>query len=363
MVTGKLNRVWNFTRQFLLGITGLTLVTWVCFRFQVNSTTVALLYLIVIGLVSLQGSFLPSGMVSMIAYVSLDSFFTAPLFALGMNQILDLVAPITYVTSAFVVTRLISRLRKSNEERQRAEETLRKAQAELAHVTRVMSMGEIATSIAHEVNQPLAAIVNNASACLRWLASDSPNVDEAQEAARAIVRDGTRAGEVIARIRASLRKTDPQKRPVDVSRTIRDVVSVLRDEAVRNSVDLRLNLTEPLPFVWGDRVQLQQVILNLMMNGIEATTKSLDQPREILIRTKHNGSEKVLISVQDSGIGINGQDVEKIFDPFYTTKPHGLGMGLAISRSIIEGHGGKLWATPNDGAGMTFQFTLPTYRN
>jgi C4-dicarboxylate-specific signal transduction histidine kinase len=362
VITKKVDRLWSSIQLFLLGTAGLSLLTLVCFRYQVNSTTVALLYLIVIGLVSLEGNFVPAAIVSIIAYVCLDFFFTAPLFALGMNQILDVVAPITYVTSAFVITRLISRLRKANEERQRAQETLRKSQAELAHVTRVMTMGELAASIAHEINQPLAAVVNNASACLRWLASDSLNLEEARDAAQAVVRDGKRAGEVIARIRAILRKTDPEKGPVDISRAIREVVSVVQDEAVRNNVNLRLDLTEDLPSVWGDRVQLQQVILNLLLNGIEATAQRPDGPREILIRSHPNGSEKILISVEDSGIGVDTQDVERMFDAFYTTKPHGLGMGLAISRSIIEEHGGELSAIPNDAVGTTFQFTLPTHR-
>lgn len=357
----KLVRVWRPIQQLLLGAGGLALVTVVCFRFQVNSTTVALLYLIVIGLVSLQGSFAPSAIVSIIAYICLDAFFTAPLFALGMNQILDIVAPITYVTSAFVVTRLISRLRKSNEQRQQAEETLRKKEAELAHVTRVMTMGEMAASIAHEINQPLAAVVNNASACLRWLSSDSPDLAEAREAAQAIVRDGKRAGEVIARIRAILKKSEPEKGPVDIKRAIRDVVFVVRDEAERNRIHLRLDLAEDLPTVHGDSVQLQQVIMNLVMNSIEATAET-DRKRKVLIRAYSNGGGSVLVSVQDSGIGIDSQDVERIFDAFYTTKTHGLGMGLAISRSIIEEHGGELWATPNNGTGMTLQFTLPTYR-
>lgn len=361
--TKKLDLLWNAVQQVLLGIAGLALLTFVCFRFQVNSTTVALLYLIVIGLVSLRGNFVSSAIVSILAYGCLDAFFTAPLFSLGMNQFLDVVAPITYVTTAFVITRLISRLRKSNEERERAQETLRKSQAELAHVTRVMTMGELAASIAHEINQPLTAVVNNASACLRWLASDSPDLEEARDAAQAVVRDGKRAGEVIARIRAILKKTDPEKGPVDISRAIREVVSVVRDEAVRNSVNLRLDLTEDLPSVWGDRIQLQQVVLNLLVNGIEAMAKLTDGPREILIKSHPNGSEKVLILVQDSGIGIDTQDVERIFDAFYTTKAHGLGMGLAISRSIIEEHGGELSVLSNHGIGTTFQFTLPTHRN
>ena len=347
--------------QFLVGTIGLALLTLVCFRFQVNSTTVALLYLIVIGLVSLQGNFVPSAIVSIIAYVCLDAFFTAPLFALGMNQILDIVAPITYVTSAFVITRLISNLRKSNEERKRAEETLRKSQAELAHVTRVMTMGELAASIAHEINQPLAAVVNNASACLRWLANDSPDLDEVREAAQSIVRDGNRASEVIKQIRAILKKSDTEKRPVDINQVIRDVVALVRDETMRNKVTLRMDLTEGLSQVRGDRVQLQQVILNLLINGIEAMAALTNRPREILIRSHQRESGGLLITVHDTGVGIESKDLDTIFDAFYTTKPYGLGMGLAISRSIIEGHGGQLSAVSSDGLGTTFEVTLPTY--
>src|SRR4030095_885110 len=177
---------------------------------------VALLYLIVIILLSLRASFVPSALVAIIAYICLDYFFTAPLFTLGMSQTLDFVAPIAYVTTAFVITRLMSRLRKSSEDQKRAEEALRRSQAEMAHVTRVVTMGELAVSIAHEINQPLSAIVTNGSACLRWLASDPPNLDEAREAARRIVSDGNRAGEVITRIRGLLRKSDTEKVRLDI---------------------------------------------------------------------------------------------------------------------------------------------------
>ncbi len=188
-------RFWHLAAQSLIGSAALALLTWVCFRFHANSTTVALLYLIVIVLVSLRGSFVPAALVSIIAYICLDYFFTAPLFHLAMNQTLDLVAPIAFVSTAFVITRLMSKMRKSIEDQKRAEEALRRSQAEMAHITRVMTMGELAASIAHEVNQPLSAIVNNGNACLRWLAGDPPNLDEARENARDIIRDGTRAGE------------------------------------------------------------------------------------------------------------------------------------------------------------------------
>jgi len=243
-------------------------------------------------------------------------------------------------------------------ERTRAEEKLHKAQAELAHVTRVMTMGELTTSIAHEVNQPLAAIVTNANACLRWLAGGPPNLDEAREAVGRIVRDGNRAGDVIARIRSLVRKTDTEKALLDINEIVQEVILLAQSEAGRKGVVLRMQLAADTLPVLGDRVQLQQVIINLVMNGVEAMASVADRRRELLIRSAQHGSDHVLVAVQDSGIGINSQNLEKIFNPFYTTKLQGMGMGLAISRSIVDNHGGRLWAVPNEGPGATFQFTL-----
>jgi PAS domain S-box-containing protein len=243
-------------------------------------------------------------------------------------------------------------------EQRRAEEALHKAQAELAHVTRVTTMGELAASIAHEVNQPLAAVVTNGNACLRWLAGTTPNLNEAREAVWRIIRDGNRASAVITRIRALVRKTDTEKAPLDINQIVQEVVFLTQNEAVRKGVTLQMELAADVPSVLGDRVQLQQVILNLVMNGVEAMASVADRPRELCIRARRHESDQVLVAVQDSGIGIDSQDLEKIFDAFYTTKPQGMGMGLAISRSIVENHGGRLWAIPNDGPGATFQFTL-----
>ena len=243
-------------------------------------------------------------------------------------------------------------------ERKQAEEALRKSQAELAHLTRVMTLGELASSIAHEINQPLTAIVANGNGCVRWLAGDSPNLDEAREAARRIIRDGNRASDVITRIRALLRKTAIEKTQLDINQIVQEVVLLLQNEAMRNGVTLRTELASDFPPVFADRVQLQQVILNLVVNGIEATARVTDRARELLITSHRYESDKVLVAVQDSGIGIDPQNLERIFDAFYTTKSQGIGMGLAISRSIIEDHGGRLWAQPNAARGATFQFTL-----
>ena len=244
-------------------------------------------------------------------------------------------------------------------ERKRTEEALRKAQGELAHVTRVMTMGELTASIAHEINQPLSGIVTNANASLRWLAAATPNLDEARDAIGRIVRDGNRAGEVIARIRALVQKTDTEKVRLDINQTVQEVVILMQNEAVRKGVALRMDLAANVPPVLGDRIQLQQVILNLVMNGIEAMDTVTDRPREMLIRSCEHESDHLLVAVQDSGTGIDPQNLARIFDTFYTTKSQGMGMGLAISRSIVENHGGKLWATPNDGPGATFAFSIP----
>jgi C4-dicarboxylate-specific signal transduction histidine kinase len=245
-------------------------------------------------------------------------------------------------------------------ERKRAEEALQKAQAELAHVTRVTTMGELTSSIAHEVNQPLAAIVTNANAALRWLARQPPNLAEVRETVERIVQDGHRAGAVIGRVRALFRKTATITTRVDLNELIRDTVALVQGEMHRHRILLRTELAPDLPPVAGDRVQLQQVILNLVMNGLEAIKEGVERPRELLIRSQPDATGAALVAVHDTGIGLNPQHVERVFDAFYTTKPEGMGMGLAICRSIIEAHGGRLWASANAPQGAVFQFTLPS---
>ena len=250
-------------------------------------------------------------------------------------------------------------------ERKRAEEvlhqrevSLREAQTELAHVSRVTTMGELSASLAHEVNQPLAGIVTNANASLRWLGGELPNLNEAREAIRRIIRDGNRAAEVISRMLALFKKARTAKERLDINDAIEEVVILTQSEARRNKVALRMELATDLPAVMGDRVQLQQVVLNLILNGIEAVSTVEDRQRDLVIRTQRGEGDEVRVAVQDSGIGFDPMSAERIFDAFHTTKPGGLGMGLSISRSIVEIHGGRLWAVLNDGPGATFQFTL-----
>jgi C4-dicarboxylate-specific signal transduction histidine kinase len=252
----------------------------------------------------------------------------------------------------------ITERKRAEEELHRKEVSLREAQTELAHVSRVTTMGELAASIAHEVNQPLAGIVTNANASLRWLAGGSPNLAETREAIRRIVRDGNRAGEVVSRMRALFKKAATSKERLDINEAIEEVVILTQSEARRNEVTLRMELAANLPPVMGDRVQLQQVVMNLILNAIEAMSTVADQERALLIRTHRGQGDEVRVAVRDSGIGFDPLSTERIFDPFHTTKPHGLGMGLSISRSIVESHGGRLWAAANDGPGATFQFTL-----
>ncbi len=243
-------------------------------------------------------------------------------------------------------------------ERKQAEDALYHAQAELAHVTRVAMLGEMTASIAHEINQPLAAVVNNASACLHWLAA--PNLEEARQSVARIIADGHRAGEIIGRIRAFVNKTPSRKDWVDLNETIREVIALARSQVYENRVSLQTQLSDDVPPILGDRIQLQQVILNLMINAIDAMNGISDAPRELLIACAKEDSETVLVAVRDSGPGLDPGSLDRLFHAFYTTKPQGMGLGLAISRSIVEAHGGRLWATANESSGAVFQFTLPT---
>jgi PAS domain S-box-containing protein len=255
----------------------------------------------------------------------------------------------------------VTEQRMAEEELRKSEANLQKAQDELAHVTRVTTMGELAASIAHEVNQPIAGVVLNGNACLRWLArvkEDSVNLSEAREALQRIIRDGSRAGEVIARIRALFKKAETAKESLEVNEIVREVIVLARSEMDKKRVVLRMELAPELPFVLGDRVQLQQVMLNLILNGIEAMSAVDERPRELVIGTQVDAAAEILVTVRDSGPGLPSDSPEKVFAPFHTTKPGGLGMGLAISRSIVENHSGRLWAISNKGHGTTFQFTL-----
>ena len=244
-------------------------------------------------------------------------------------------------------------------ERKGSEEALDKVRLDLAHVSRISTLGQMAASIAHEINQPLAGIVLNGNASLRWLAGDPPNLDEAREATRRIVRDGQRAGDVITRLRSLFQREGPPKDRLGMNDVVQEVVAITRAEVQNAGASLRTQLSDDLPLLPGDRVQLQQLMLNLIMNALEAMSEVQDRPRELAISTHRSEADEVLVAVQDSGVGLDPQGKEKLFDAFYTSKSVGMGMGLAISRSIVEHHGGRLWAVSNDGPGATFFFTIP----
>ena len=244
-------------------------------------------------------------------------------------------------------------------EREQGEEALRQAQADLARVTRVTTMGELTASLAHEVNQPIAAASTNANTCLRWLASDTPNIEEARAAAMRIVKDGKRAAEIVSRIRQLFKKGTSERELVDVNDIIREMIPLLRGETTRYNIVIGMELAADLPQVMADRVQLQQVLMNLMINGIEAM-KETEGTRELDIRSERMQNDEIVVSVSDNGVGLPPQHAEQIFNAFFTTKPHGTGMGLRISRSIIESHGGRLWAGNNSPRGAGFCFTLPS---
>jgi PAS domain S-box-containing protein len=248
------------------------------------------------------------------------------------------------------------------DDRKRAEETLRHAQDDLARVARVTTMGELVASIAHEVNQPLAAVVTNANASLRWLAADPPNLDEARQATVRIIADGNRASDVVGRVRALLTNKEPRKEPLNVDDVIGDVVLFTKGEAQRSGIPIHLELSTAPAVVLADRVQLQQVLLNLVLNGMEAMNGVTGRSRALTIRSSPHEGNGVFVAVRDAGVGIAAGDLPHIFDAFYTTKSSGLGMGLAIGRSIIEAHGGRIWATSEPAGGSTFQFTLPAAR-
>jgi NO-binding membrane sensor protein with MHYT domain/two-component sensor histidine kinase len=244
-------------------------------------------------------------------------------------------------------------------ERKRAEEALRQAQADLARVNRVSTMAELTASLAHEVNQPISAAVTNADACLRWLAGDTPNLEKARASAMEIVKEGTRAAEIITRIRLLFKKGTPQRELLDVNEVIREMIGLLRSEVARNSISIRTELAADLPQVMGDRVQLQQVMMNLISNSVDAMN-NVNGTRELAIKSRRAENEQLMVSVSDTGVGLPPQQANQIFDAFFTTKVHGTGLGLSISRSIVASHNGRLWATDNSPRGASFHLVLPT---
>ena len=344
------------------------------------------LFLCAIMLSAWLGGLWPGLLAATLSVLAFEYYFVTPIYSLAVD-IEEIPRFSVFALSAFLVGSLsaaqrsateslrrardhlnetVQELRRSNEalraenaERIRAEEALRNAQADLARVARLTTMGELAASIAHEVNQPLMAVVTNADTCLRWLEKDPPDLDEARQAAERTVSTGHRAADIVRSVRALARKSTPEMTVFDVNPAIADVLTLTRGEMQRYDVSLETELSAGLEPVLGDRGQVQQVILNLIVNGIEAMTAGMDRPRVLRISSRMAGSGSVLIAVADTGAGLDPAKVDCIFDPFFTTKPEGMGMGLSICRSIVEAHGGRLWASPNSPRGSIFQFTVP----
>jgi signal transduction histidine kinase len=307
----------------------------------------------------------------LISTMLVDYFFVPPFhsFAIGTSAEAYFAA---FVVCALAASWVSSEKRKSEEalkealdhlEARVSERTaeLLKTQTELGRLSQVLSMGELTASIAHEVNQPLTAVVTHGHACLQWLSADPPNLAKTRQTVERIIRDGNRAGSVITRIRALFKKEAPAKDWLDINEVVHELTTFLRDEAVRRGISMRTDLVPGLPQIKGDRVQLQQVILNLVMNGMDAMVNTTAHRKELLISARANEAAEILVRVEDSGTGLDPDTAEKIFTPFYTTKPHGIGLGLPLSRSIIESHEGRLWASPRPSGGAIVQFTLPVH--
>jgi C4-dicarboxylate-specific signal transduction histidine kinase len=350
----------------------------------------ATLFFCSVMLSSWYGGLWPGVFAALLSVVALDYYFILPLYALGIS-LEETPDMIVFVSTALFIGWLsgeqkrakeslrhardaldakvqerTAELKRANEqlqseiaERELAEEGLIRAQAEIARIARITTMGELAASIAHELNQPLGSIVMSGDACLRWLTAKPPNLDEVRQAVEAIIRDGTRASSVLVRIRGLLRRGERLRERSDINDIIREVIALSDGELRRSGASLRTEMPGSLPPVVVDRVLLQQVILNLMMNALEAMRAVSDRARVLRIRTEEQPSGSIVVLVQDSGVGLDPKHSSRMFEAFYTTKAEGIGMGLAISRSIIEAHGGRLWAVANDGPGSTFCFTLP----
>jgi C4-dicarboxylate-specific signal transduction histidine kinase len=263
-----------------------------------------------------------------------------------------------FVLATLLVTGLMEMKRRAEESRARTEEALRQAQSDLARVSRVTTMGELTASLAHEVNQPIAAAVTDASTCMRWIMRDPPDLEEARAAASRTVKDATRAAEIITRVRQLFKKGLSERELLDVNGVIREMTMLLGSEATRHSISVRTELATDLPQVVADRLQLQQVLMNLMMNSFDAM-KDANGTRELTIKSQLGEQDQLIVSVSDTGVGLPQQHADQIFNAFFSTKPHGTGMGLRISRSIAESHGGRLWAADNSPRGATFHLALP----
>ncbi len=349
------SQFWRSVAVCLGGGIGLVLLSAACFRLQTTLATAAFALLLMIMLISLLGSFVVSAILSFVAVLCLNFFFAEPIFSIRVAKPVDVIAVLSFFTTSLVITGLSAKVRGL------AEKKLGQTRADLARLARVASLGELTASIAHEVNQPLAGVVSSGNACQRWLTSEPPNLERAIQSVDRIIRDANRASEVVERIRNLAKNRPPEKVAVNINDAVVEIVALARGEIDDSGISLKMQFADGAPLVLADRVQLQQVILNLIINAIEAIRERADGPRNLFIGTEKASSSRILLIVRDSGTGLDPEKAQHIFDPLYTTKREGMGMGLAVSRGIIEAHAGRLWATPNEPVGAVFQFTLPMH--
>jgi len=379
----KVRVIWGYGIALLSVYTALLISRWPPVRLE---TAPVSLFLGAIMLSAWFGGLGPGLLATALSSLAFDYYFLPPIYSLVAKPG-EIPRLVIFTVSALFVGSLsaaqrsateslrrarddlrgtVKELQKTNEalhaeslERKHAEEALRHAQGDLARVSRITTLGELTASLAHEVNQPIAAAVTNANTCLRWLTRERPDLEEAREAASRIVKDATRAAEIVSRTRLLFKKGTAQRELVGLNEMVREMIVLLRGEATRHKILIGTDLATGLPQVMGDRVLLQQVLMNLMLNGIEAM-KDVDGKRELLIKSQETENEEVIVSVSDTGVGLPAQQADQIFKAFFTTKPQGTGMGLSISRSIVEAHGGRLWADGNSPRGANFCFTLST---
>jgi C4-dicarboxylate-specific signal transduction histidine kinase len=325
----------------------------------VHETTAGFAYLLLVLAIASTWGLAEGVLTAVLATLAFDFFFVPPIFEFTPTNPQDWVALFSFLAVSLIASHLSTTAKRRNAEAINAERALRQARADLERASRVTTMGELTASLAHEINQPISAAITNAKTSLRWLKRDHPDLEEAREAASRVVKDLTRAAELISRVRLLFQKGSPRRELVDVNEAIREMTVLLGSEATRYAISVRVDLATDLPDIMADRVQLQQVLMNLMINGIDAM-KTVDGTRELIIKSQRAQDKQLQVSVSDTGVGLPPQQADKIFNAFFTTKTHGTGMGLRISRSIVETHGGRLWAADNSPRGACFSLTLPS---
>jgi C4-dicarboxylate-specific signal transduction histidine kinase len=334
------------------GSLAMAALAYVCFALGFHLASAGFSLLIILALLSLNGRFFDLIVLSVVGIFCLNYLFVQPVFSFRMESAADIPPIAAFLITSLIITALAARTRR------KADEELRQTQAALARFARVAILGELTASIAHEVNQPLSGAVSSANACLRWLAAEPPNVERAKQSVTRIVRDTNRAAEVVHRVRGLIKNSPPQRAALDINEAILEVTALSRNEIERNEISLVTQFSGGLTSVLADRIQIQQVFLNLIGNAIEALKSVSDRRRELVISTEHQ-PDGALATIKDNGAGLQPDKLTEIFKAFYTTKAEGIGMGLAISRSIVEVHGGRLWAEPGAPRGAAFHLTLP----